>query len=151
MKLEQCTVKHPKIAIEHPKNFTAALQDPVRGAPARIEFDTIIVDTKAVVEINRDIAKSHIEFEAEVLRMMPMPMYEEKIKNGQLMQIIRLVADGRFRLKHGNTYSPTPSREELYIILHIFAANDMEYYFIELLFFAVQNPSASFPECKETR
>ena len=67
---------------------------------------------------------SHIEFGAEVLRMMP--MYEEKIKNGQLVQKIRLVADGRFHVKHGNTYSPTPSREELYIILHIFAANDME-------------------------
>ena len=112
-----------------PKNFTAALQDPVWGAPARIEFDTIIVDTKAVVEINRDIAKSHIENGAEVLRMMP--VYEEKIKNGQLVRKVRLVADGRFHLKHGNTYSPTPSREELYIILHIFAANDMEYYFID--------------------
>ena len=37
-----------------PKNFTAALQDPIWGAPRRTEFDTIIVDTKAVVEINRE-------------------------------------------------------------------------------------------------
>ena len=44
-----------------PKNFTAALRNPTWGEPARIEFDTIVVDTKAVVEINSDIAKAHID------------------------------------------------------------------------------------------
>jgi hypothetical protein len=97
-----------------PKNFTAELQDPVWRAPARTEFDTIIVEN------NRGIAKSHLEIGAEVLRMMP--VYEAKIKNGQLVRKVILGADGRFHLKHG--------REELYIILHIFAADDMENYFI---------------------
>ena len=49
-----------------PKNFTAALHDPLWGEPARVEFDTIVVDTKAVVEIDRQIARSHIENGAEV-------------------------------------------------------------------------------------
>jgi hypothetical protein len=40
-------------------------------------------------------------------------------------------ADERFHHKHGNTYSPTPSKEELFILLHIFAAYDMDYYFID--------------------
>ena len=94
-----------------PKNFTAALRDPTWGEPARIEFDTIVVDTKAVVEINSDIAKAHIDNGAEILRMIP--VYEEKIKNGKLVRKLRLVADGRNHIKHDNTYSPTPSREEL--------------------------------------
>ena len=64
-----------------PKNFTAALQDPIWGAPARTEFDTIIVDTKAVVEINRDIARSHIENGAEVLRMMPVQEWSTSAKS----------------------------------------------------------------------
>jgi len=59
------------------------------------------------------------------------PVYEEKIKNGKLVRKVRLVADGRFHHKHGNTYSPTPSREELFILLHIFATYDMDYYFID--------------------
>ena len=112
-----------------PKNFTAALHDPLWGEPARVEFDTIVVDTKAVVEIDRQIARAHIENGAEVLRIIP--VYEEKIKNGQLVRKVRLVADGRFHTKHGQTYSPTPSREELFILLHIFAACDMDYYFID--------------------
>ena len=112
-----------------PKNFTAALHDPLWGEPARVEFDTIVVDTKAVVEIDRQIARAHIENGAEVLRIIP--VYEEKIKNGQLIRKVRLVADGRFHTKHGQTYSPTPSREELFILLHIFAACDMDYYFID--------------------
>ena len=95
-----------------PKNFTAALRDPTWGEPARIEFDTIVVDTKAVVEINSDKAKAHIDNGAEILRMIP--VYEEKIKNGKLVRKLRLVADGRNHIKHGNTYSPTPSREELF-------------------------------------
>ena len=112
-----------------PKNFTVALHDPLWGVPARVEFDTIVVDTKAVVEIDRQIARAHIENGAEVLRIIP--VYEEKIKNGQLIRKVRLVADGRFHTKHGQTYSPTPSREELFILLHIFAACDMDYYFID--------------------
>ena len=112
-----------------PKNFTAALHDPLWGEPARVEFDTIVVDTKAVVEIDRQIARAHIENGAEVLRIIP--VYEEKIKNGQLVRKVRLVADGRFHTKHGQTYSPPPSREELFILLHIFAACDMDYYFID--------------------
>ena len=54
-----------------PKNFTAALHDPLWGEPARVEFDTIVVDTKAVVEIDRQIARAHIEDGAEVLRIIP--------------------------------------------------------------------------------
>ena len=112
-----------------PKSFTAALQHPEWGEPARAEFGTIMVETRAVVEIDQTIAIAHIKNGAEVLRMIA--VYEEKIKEGKLVRKVRLVADGRHHHKHGATYSPTPSREELLILLHLFSANDYDYYHID--------------------
>jgi hypothetical protein len=44
---------------------------------------------------------------------------------------VRLVADGRQHKVHGPTYAATPSREELFFLLHMFATNDMDYYFTD--------------------
>ena len=112
-----------------PKSFTAALNHPEWGEPARAEFGTIMVETRAVVEIDQAIAIAHIKNGAEVLRMIA--VYEEKIKEGKLVRKVRLVADGRHHHKHGATYSPTPSREELLILLHLFSSNDYDYYHID--------------------
>mmetsp|Transcript_12480 Transcript_12480/g.17048 ORF Transcript_12480/g.17048 Transcript_12480/m.17048 type:complete len:220 (+) Transcript_12480:1964-2623(+) len=105
-----------------PKSFTAALQDPVWGEAARKELHTVTETTGAMIKIDPSIAKDHIRQGADVLRMIS--VYEEKVKNGELVRKVRLVADGRYHRNHGPTYAPTPSREELLILLHICAARD---------------------------
>jgi hypothetical protein len=58
-------------------------------------------------------------------------VYEEKIKEGQLVRKVRLVADGRQHTQHGSTYSPTPSKEEFFILLHVFAVKDWTYFHVD--------------------
>jgi hypothetical protein len=112
-----------------PLNFTAALKDPVWGDAARKEFNTIMVETKAIVEIDQHIARQHINNGADVLRMIA--VYEEKMKEGELVRKVRLVADGRNHHHHGPTYSPTPSREELLVLLHLFASKQYDFFHID--------------------
>jgi hypothetical protein len=112
-----------------PRTFAAALKDPKWGEPARIEFNTIMHETKAVVEIDQRIAQEHIQNGAEVLRMLA--VYEEKIKEGKLVYKVRLVADGRQHKIHGATYSATPTREELLVLLSIFAHYRWDYYHVD--------------------
>jgi len=47
------------------------------------------------------------------------PIYEEKIKEGQEVKQVRLVANGRVQANFPNIYASTPSKEELYILLHV--------------------------------
>lgn len=47
------------------------------------------------------------------------PVYEEKVKEGELVYKVRLVGDERTHYCALNTYTATPSREELFIMLHI--------------------------------
>lgn len=112
-----------------PKNFTAALHDPLWGDAARKELHTVTEATGAMVKIDPIIAKDHIRQGADVLRMIS--VYEEKVKEGQLVRKVRLVADGRYHKNHGPTYSPTPSREELLILLHICAARGWDYWHVD--------------------
>jgi hypothetical protein len=55
------------------------------------------------------------------------PVYESKVKDGQIVYKVRLVGDGRTHYSAGKTYAATPSREELLIVLHIVAALDWDY------------------------
>lgn len=112
-----------------PRSFTAALHDPVWGDPARKEFEVVTTLTGAIVAVDQNIAKAHIKAGAEVLRMLT--VYEEKIKAGQLVRKVRLVADGRQHHKHGNIYSPTPSREEFFILMHYFAVHNYNFYVLD--------------------
>ena len=112
-----------------PRSFTAALVDPVWGEPARTEKHTVTAATGAIVQVNQDMAKEQIRKGAQVVRMLA--VYEEKIKDGKLVRKVRLVADGRQHIKHGETYSSTPSREELLILLHLFACKKWEYYHVD--------------------
>ena len=112
-----------------PKNFTAALQDPEWAVPARTELHTVTSGTNCIVNVDQDIARENIKNGAEVLRLLS--VYEEKIKDGVLVRKVRLVADGRHHNKHGPTYAATPSREELLMLFHIFASDDMDYYFLD--------------------
>jgi hypothetical protein len=112
-----------------PRNFTAALHDPVWGDAARKELHTVTEATGAMIKVDAEIAKDHIRQGADVLRMIS--VYEEKVKDGELVHKVRLVADGRFHKNHGPTYSPTPSREELLILLHICAARGWDYWHVD--------------------
>lgn len=116
-------------AVTGPRSFAQALLDPDWSTAAQTELRTIVDETKAVVSCDQDIARENIKNGADVLRMIA--VYEEKIKNGELVRKVRLVADGRRHTKHGPTYAATPSREELFIMLHILAADDMDYYVID--------------------
>ena len=51
--------------------------------------------------------------------MILFPVYIEKIKDGQTVYKVRLVGNGKTHYNAGETYSPTPSKEELLILLHI--------------------------------
>lgn len=117
------------VTVGVPKSFTAALSDPVWGEAARLEFETVTRGSGAIVEVDQQIARENIKNGAEVLRMFA--VYEEKIKDGKLVRKVRLVADGRRHFKHGPTYSPTPGREELLVLLHVFEALDWVYYHID--------------------
>lgn len=112
-----------------PRNFPAALQDPKWGAPARKELNTLF-ETKAIVQIDRDIALELIKAkEADLVILFP--VYEEKIKEGNLVYKVRLVGDGRTHYSALNTYAATPSREELLIMLHIAAMMGWTYYHVD--------------------
>ena len=99
------------------------------GDPARKEFDTII-STKAMVKVNPEVAREAISRSNADL-MYLFPVYEEKVKEGKLVYKVRLVADGRTQYNAGETYSATPSREELLVLMHIIAALDWDYAHID--------------------
>ena len=44
---------------------------------------------------------------------------------------MRLVGDGRTHYHAGNTYSPTPSKEEFLVLLHMIAALDWDYVLVD--------------------
>jgi hypothetical protein len=117
------------VTVGVPKTFTAALRDPVWGDAARLEFETLTKGSGAIVEVDQAVAWENIKQGAQVLRMFA--VYEEKIKDGKLVRKVRLVADGRKHSQHGPTYSPTPSREELLVLLHVFAALDWEFFHLD--------------------
>ena len=108
-----------------PKTFSAALRDPLWGDAARLELNTLIA-TGAIVEIEADLAKNALKCQGADLVLL-FPVYEKKIKEGLLVYKVRLVGDGRTHYHAGVTYSATPSREELLILLHVAAGMDWHY------------------------
>ena len=112
-----------------PKSFDAALQHPMWGVAAQKEINTIF-SAKAMIEVDADIARNAIKYQNADL-MYLFPVYEEKLKEGVLVNKVRLVADGRTHHHAGDTYSATPSREELFILMHVIAALDWDYAHID--------------------
>jgi hypothetical protein len=108
-----------------PKSFSAALQHPLWGEAARQEFDTLL-STGAIVKVDKSTAMDAINNQHADLTIL-FPIYEEKIREGQLVHKVRLVANGTTHYHADNTYSSTPSREELLILLHIIAAFDWDF------------------------
>ena len=108
-----------------PRSFTEALKDPLWGDAARTELNTLI-STKAIVEINAELARATIQSQGADLVLL-FPVYEKKVKEGKLVHKVRLVGDGRTHYHAGDTYSATPSREELLILLHVAAGLGWHY------------------------
>ena len=106
-----------------PRTFSEALVDPVWGRPAREEWEKL-VDSKALVEIDIRIAEEAIKNGADLVTLFP--IYEEKEKEGVDVKKTRLLGDGRTQYNAGSTYAPTPSREELMILLHVCASRGWE-------------------------
>ena len=59
------------------------------------------------------------------------PVYETEIKNGEQVDKVRLVSDGRTHYSALNSYAATPSREELLVLMHILATLDWTYYHVD--------------------
>jgi hypothetical protein len=127
--LEETQECFKAVTKDTPRRFVDALNHPVWGDPARAELKTLDDETGCIVPINADLAIEHIRAGAEVLILIP--VYEEKIKEGKQVYKVRLVADGSKHNIHSSTYSPTPSKEELFILLYIFAVLDLDFYHID--------------------
>ena len=119
--LESVTVEEGYRAVTAgvPRNFTAALRDPVWGEPARAELDTVTVKTGTLVKVDRRVAQDAIKNGANCLTIIV--VYEEKIKDGKLVKKVRMCADGRRHTNVGATYSSTPTREEFLIVIYLVA------------------------------
>jgi hypothetical protein len=113
------------ITINVPKSYDQALADLLWGEPARKKWQTLL-DSKAIVEVDKAVARAA---GADVVVLFP--VYEEKVKEGVLVHKVRLVGNGKTQYKAGATYSPTPSREEFLLLLHIIAVNDWVYVHID--------------------
>ena len=101
-----------------PKNYDEALQHSEWGIPARKEWNTLM-EAKTIVQVDTEMAKNAIKEGADLVVIFP--VYEEKEKEGELVKKVRLVGDGRTHYGATATYSATPSREELLVILHLVA------------------------------
>lgn len=117
-------------AVKGPSTFAAAMTDPDWREAATKEFGQVISENNTVVSF--DIAEARrliTNGDAQVLWLMP--VYEEKIKDGVQVRKVRLVADGRQHTKHGPTYAPTPSRSELFTLLHLLATHNLDYFHVD--------------------
>ena len=112
-----------------PRNYVAALADKEWGDAARTEWKTI-ADARCIVEVNPQLAKEEIEKNGADLVIL-FPVYEEKLKEGKIVKKVRLVGNGKTHYGAGKTYSPTPSREELFTLLHLIGTFDWEYIHID--------------------
>ena len=70
------------------------------------------------MEVNAELARATIQSQGADLVLL-FPVYEKKVKEGKLVHKVRLVGDGRTHYHAGETYSATPSGEELLILLRV--------------------------------
>jgi len=111
-----------------PKSFQAALTSSEWGDAARHELN-VFAEQGTMVELNKEVAQTCIENGADIVIIFP--VYEEKIKEGKLVRKVRLVCNGKTQYHAGATYSPTPSREEFYVLLHLIATLNWEFAHID--------------------
>ena len=102
-----------------PKSFKQALCDPVWGEPARNEFFTLTNVMRTLIPVTVEDMKKGVKDGADKVIMFP--VYESKVKDGQIVKKVRLVCNGGGQANPGQTYSPTPTRTEFLILLQIVA------------------------------
>ena len=107
-----------------PKNFSLGLKDPEWGDPCRTEWSGLI-DMKTLVQVERRVADEDIRNGADVVVLFP--IYEVKIKEGREVKKVRLVCNGKTQRHAGATYAPTPTKEELLVLLHMCAKFGWDY------------------------
>ena len=112
-----------------PRSITKAMSHPRWGEPTREELSTITDKTGTLVPVDTQIALTDIKNGANCLTILL--VFEEKIKEGRLVDKVRMVADGRSHTRVGSTYSPTPSREEFLILMHLCAVFGWNYYWLD--------------------
>eukprot|EP00981_Chlorochromonas_danica_P002182 scaffold435_cov174-Ochromonas_danica.AAC.2 len=106
-----------------PKSFQTALLDPIWGAAARAEWETIMA-AKTLLKVDKKVAQDGIRDGADLVVMFP--VYEPKVKAGQDVWKVRLVANGKHHHPEDSVFSPSPRREEFLIILHLAAIYDWD-------------------------
>jgi hypothetical protein len=124
----EVTEGYKAVTVNVPRDFPKALVDSVWGEPSRTEWSTV-VDAKTLVKVSKEFAREQIRAGADVVYLFP--IYEEKFKEGKTVLKVRLVCDGRTQHHATDTYSPTPSREELLVLLHIVGKLDWDYYLVD--------------------
>lgn len=114
------------VTVNTPKTFQEALSSAKWGDAARKEL-AIQSDTKCLVGIHSAAANKAIQEGADVVVLFP--IYEEKIKLGIKVYKVRLVGNGsHHKVNNEDTYAPTPSREEMLMLLHLIAHRDWNFY-----------------------
>jgi hypothetical protein len=126
---DQIDEAYKAITQDTPRTFSEALQHPLWSEPARQELDKLLT-IKAMVQVDQQVAKEAIKFHHADLLVL-FPVYEVKMRDGKLVYKVRLVGDGRTHYHAGETYSATPTREELLIYLHIIATLHWSYAHID--------------------
>lgn len=106
-----------------PRTFQEALRDRIWGQPAQAEVSGLVA-AGTIVQCRRELAQEAIAAGADFVIVFP--VYEEKVKAGEVVRKVRLVCNGKTQIGAGETYSPTPSREELLLLLHLAAFYDWE-------------------------
>ena len=100
-----------------PRNFRDPLVDPLWGEAARQELQLLTNIMNTLVPISSEDGRAMISGGAD--RVMPFPVYEKKIKEGKEVIKVRLVCNGKAQHGAGETYAPTPSRIEMYVLLEV--------------------------------
>jgi hypothetical protein len=117
------------VTVNVPKTVDSALSDPTWGDASRQEMSTLKEITGTLVKADPNIAREDIKNGSNCL--MILMVFEEKMKDGKLVRKVRMVADGRRHTNVGETYSPTPSREEFLIYMHLCAVFNWNYYWLD--------------------
>ncbi len=107
-----------------PRSLKEALVDPIWGEPARKELHTLTNQMMTLIPIKDDDARELIHNGAD--KVMLFPIYEKKLKAGVEVFKVRLVCNGKTQFSAENTYSPTPTRVELFILMAVVATYDWE-------------------------
>ena len=145
-----CEIGYRVVTEGIPKNYMDALKHSRWGNPARKEWQTLL-ESKALIKVDKSVALDAIRNQGADLVIL-FPVYEQKIKDGQEVDKVRLVADGRAHHGAVSTYASTPSREELLILLHVIASLGWDYAHIDevraFLNAPYNNPTPAFTKLK---